>query len=156
MANTSAQHIAEQWVVSQFLCNHFSGVKFVGRKLSLRWGGRFAFDAVSEDEKLVGLVSTSAAHTAGRKAATAKFQKLKADALYLLHVVGAERLFMIFTEESMLRHFEKEKKSGRFPPEIELIHAPLPEQINAQVLSARKLASAETAPQGVAHFFYPC
>lgn len=115
MADTRAQHIAEQWVVSEFLPNHFSGVKFVGRKLSLKWGGLFAFDAVSEDGKIVGLVSSSAARTAGNKAATAKFQKLKADALYLLHVVGAERLIMIFTEESMLKHFEKEKKSGRVP-----------------------------------------
>ena len=107
MADTTAQHAAEQWVVSEFLARHFPGVKFVGRKLTLKWGGLFAFDAVSGDGKIVGLISTSAARTAGGKAAIAKFQKLKADALYLLHVVGAERLVMIFTEESMLRHFEK-------------------------------------------------
>jgi len=151
MADTNAQHIAEQWVVSEFLPNHFSGLKFVGRKLSLKWGGLFAFDAVSEDGKIVGLVSTSAARTAGGKAAIAKFQKLKADALYLLHVVGAEHLVMIFTEESMLKHFEKEKKSGRFPPEIEFVHAQLPEHIHAQVLAARHLASAETSPRSAAH-----
>lgn len=151
MANTSAQHIAERWVVSEFLPSHLSGEKFVGRKLSLQWGGVFAFDAVSEDGKIVGLVSTSAARTAGGKAAIAKFQKLKADALYLLHVVGAERLVMIFTEESMLKHFEKEKKSGRFPPKIELVHAPLPEHIHAQVLVARHIASAETSPRSIPH-----
>lgn len=148
MADTSAQQIAEQWVVAEFLRNHFSGVKFVGRKLLLKWGGLFAFDAVSEDGKIVGLVSTSATRTAGGKAAIAKFQKLKADALYLLHAVGTERLIMIFTEESMLRHFEKEKKSGRFPPEVEFIHAPLPEYIHARVLAARHVASAETSPRG--------
>ena len=151
MADTSAQHIAEQWVVSEFLPSYFSGVKFVGRKLSLKWGGQFAFDAVSEDGMIVGLVSTSAARTAGGRAAIAKLQKLKADALYLLHVVGAEHFAMIFTEESMGKHFEKEKKSGRFPPEIEFVHAPLPEYIHAQVLAARHLASTETSPRRAAH-----
>lgn len=150
MADTSAQHVAEEWVVSRFLCKRFEGETFTGRKLPLKWGGQFAFDAVSEDGKIVGLISTSAARTAGGKAATAKFQKLKADALYLLHVVGAKRLVMIFTEESMLRHFEKERKSGRFPPEIEFVLALLPDDIHAQVLSARHSASVETSPRIVA------
>lgn len=150
MADTSAQHIAEEWVVSHFLSEHFEGKLFSGRKLTLKWGGQFAFDAVSEDGKIVGLISTSAARTAGGKAAIAKFQKLKADALYLLNVNGAGQLLMIFTEESMLKHFEKEKKSGRFPPEIQFLLAPLPEEIRAQVLAARDVASAETSPKGAA------
>ena len=55
----------------------------MGRTLS------FSFDAVNDDGKIVGLISTSGAHTASGKAAIAKYQELKADALYLLHVVGA-------------------------------------------------------------------
>lgn len=145
MADTSAQHSAEKWVVTHFLPEHFEGTSFSGRKLTLKWGGQFAFDAVSQDGKIVGLVSTSAARTAGGKAAIAKFQKLKADALYLLNVNGAEQLLMIFTEDSMLKHFEKEQKSGRFPPEIAFLLAPLPEDIHACVLAARHIASAETS-----------
>jgi hypothetical protein len=148
MADTSAQHNAEKWVAAHFFPERLKGTSFSGRKLTLKWGGQFAFDAVSEDGKIVGLISTSAALTVSGKAAMAKFQKLKADALYLLNVIGAEQLLMIFTEDSMSKHFEKEKKSGRFPPEIIFMHALLPEEIHALVLASRQIASAETSPQG--------
>ncbi len=147
MANTSAQHSAEKWIVSHFLPAQFKGISFSVRKLTLKWGGQFAFDAVSEDGKIVGLISTSAAHTASGKAAIAKFHKLKADALYLLNVNGADQLLMVFTEDSMFNHFERQKKSGRFPPEINFLLASLPEDIDALVHAARLIASTETSPQ---------
>jgi hypothetical protein len=53
---------------------------------------------------------------------------------------------MVFTEKSMHAHFEKEKKAGRFPPEIEFIHVALPEEIHAKVMESRRIASAETTP----------
>ncbi len=147
MADTSAQHVAEEWIVSHYLADHFAGKSFSGRKLTLKWGGQFAFDAVSEDGKIVGLISTSAARTATGNAAIGKILKLKADALYLLNVRGVEQRFMIFTENSMIEHFEKEKQSGRFPPEIEFLLAVLPENINKLVLKARRVASDETSRQ---------
>ncbi len=147
MADTSAQRSAEFWIVSHFLPDHFYGTSFSSKKLSLKWGGQFAFDAVSQDGKIVGLISTSAALTASGKQAMAKFQKLKADALYLLNINSAEQRLMIFTEISMLEHFEKEKMGGRFPPEIMFLHAPLPVDIHSMVLAARHIASTETSPK---------
>lgn len=146
MANTSAQRIAETWVTRHYLSQQYDGLIFTSKKLKLRWGGEFAFDAVSEDGKIVCLVSTSASRTASGKLAMAKFQKLKADALYLLNVVGAEQLLMIFTEESMFNYFDKETKNGRFPPEVIRRYVQLPNEIHALVLEARKVASAETTP----------
>jgi hypothetical protein len=146
MANTSAQLAAERWIVTHYLPKHFEGLVFNGRKLKVKWGGKFAFDAVSSDGAIVGLISTSAARTASGKAATAKYQKLKADALYLLNVVGAKRLFMVFTEKSMQAYFEKEMKAGRFPSEIERLHTVLPKEIHEEVIEARRIASAETTP----------
>lgn len=147
MADTSAHRIAEEWVTSHFLKEKFRGTDFSGRKLTLKWGGQFAFDAVSKDGKIVALVSASPARTANGNVAAGPVRKLKADALYLLHVVGAERLLLIFTEDSLLKTFEKERDSGRFPPEIELLAAPLPKEIQSQVLAARRLASLETSPR---------
>ncbi len=146
MADTSAQHRAEEWVVSQFLPKHFKAHTFVGRKLTLKWGGEFAFDAVSEDGKIVGLVSTGASRTETGRPAIGKYLKLKADALYLLNVKGAMQLFMVFTEESMLKHFEKERQAGRFPPQIDLLYARLPASIHTHVLRARRAASVEVSP----------
>lgn len=147
MANTSAQLLAEQWVVSHFLPDRYDGLFFEPRKLKLVWGGEFAFDAVSSDGKIVVLVSTSAAKTASGKQAIAKFQKLKADALYLLNVKAARELVMVFCDDSMQKHFIKERERGRFPPEIKLHYAKLPADLQVLVHQSRQIASAETSPQ---------
>ena len=146
MADTSVQHHAEAWVIKHGLTTHFPGVTFAGKKLKLTWGGSFAFDAVSQDQTLVIAVSTSAARTATGKLATAKFQKLKTDALYLLHLENETRRIMVFTEESMFEYFKRAVIAGRFPPSIELLYIPLPADLHAKVLASREVASNETSP----------
>ncbi|MCI0428731.1 MAG: hypothetical protein L0Z46_12000 [Nitrospiraceae bacterium] len=136
MADTTTQLEAERWVVSEFLPRHFGGLCFSSRKLPPAWGGKFVFDAVSSDGRIVGLISTSSARTAGNNLATAKIQKLKCDTLYLLHTDGVHQRMLIFTDPSMLEHFEKEKRSGRFPSEIELLHAPLPDELHERILAS--------------------
>ena len=148
MADTRAQGVAQTWVVEHGLAQRFPGVTFAERNVELVWGGVFKFDAVSRDGKIIGAVSTSSARTAGGRHAMAKFQKLKTDALYLLHVKNAECRVMVFTEADMLAYFEKETRSGRFPPEIELLHVALPDEIQSMVLEARATASKETSPVG--------
>lgn len=147
MADTSVQHEAETWIVDHGLPLLFPGIRFKGAKLELTWGGVFAFDAVSEDGSLVAAISTSAAHTASGNLATAKFQKLKTDALYLLHIKSPARRMMIFTESSMHEYFKKAAAEGRFPPEIELHYVELPRELYAKVLAVRKIASQETSPR---------
>jgi len=146
MANSRVHLEAERWIVAEFLPRKFDGLLFSPRMLRLTWGGNFDFDAVSSDGEIVGLVSTSAAITATGNNAIGKIHKIKCDALYLLHVVGAKRRIMIFAEDSMLKFFSKEQKSGRFPPELELLHAPLPSDLYSRLLMARAVASAETSP----------
>lgn len=148
MADTSVQHKAEAWVIEHGLPKLFPGISFAGKKLKLTWGGAFAFDAVSNDGTMVIAISTSAARTATGKLATAKFQKLKTDALYLLHLENEARRLMAFTEESMYEYFKKSVATGRFPPEIELLHIPLPVELHTQVLASRAVASKETSPNG--------
>ena len=149
MADTSVQHKAEAWVIEHGLPKLFPEISFAGRKLKLTWGGSFAFDAVSNDGAIVAAISTSAARTATGKLATAKFQKLKTDALYLLHLETDARCVMVFTEESMYEYFKKAVVAGRFPPTIELLHVPLPADLHAQVLASREVASNETSPNNV-------
>jgi hypothetical protein len=146
MADTSINHKAERWVVETGLPLHWPSKKFVPKKLKLTWGGVFAFDAVSTDEEIVVSVSTSAGRTATGKLATAKFQKLKTDALYLLHLEAEARRVMVFTEPCMHEYFVKAAKAGRFPPNIELLYIALPASLQAQVLATRVLASLETSP----------
>ena len=145
MADTRAQKKGESWVLSDFLPKRY-GVPFAGQKVSLAWGGKFDFDAVSSDGSIIGNISTSSARTARSKLATAKIQKIKCDTLYLLHARGAKQRLLIFTEADMLRHFEKEVRNGRFPKGVKLLHVALPATLQREVESARKVASDETSP----------
>ena len=146
MANTSVNHEAEQWVVAYGLPPHFDGRQFKPGNLKLSWGGSFAFDAVSVDKTIVAAVSTSAARTATGKSASAKYQKLKTDALYLLHIPTECRKIMVFTEPCMCQYFSVAASAGRFPPSIELLHIALPPDLQAKVLETREIASKETSP----------
>ena len=149
MADTRAQKQAELWVVQNHLPKVFDGLAFEERKVKLVWGGHFEFDAVSLDGTIVGLVSTSLPITSSKKQAIAKFQKLKADCLYLMHTETPCRKFMAFTEASMKDHFEKECINGRFPSEIELLHAPLPIELYERVVEARAAAAKEVSPSAL-------
>ena len=148
MANTTAQRQAEQWIINEAFPKRFPSVSFTGKKMKLTWGGHFEFDAVSDNHSIVIAISTSEARTASGKLATAKFQKLKTDALYLLHLEVEACKIMVFTEESMCNHFKQESSNGRFPPSssIQLLHFPLPENLQRKVVAARKIASDETSP----------
>ena len=146
MADTSVQHEAESWVINYGLPTLFPGVTFAGKKLKLTWGGQFAFDAVSQDQSIVAAISTSSARTATGKLATAKFQKLKTDALYLLHLETPARRLMVFTEPSMHEYFKAATAAGRFPPNLELLLIALPPELHAKVLVSREVASKETSP----------
>jgi hypothetical protein len=82
LANTTTQLEAEKWIVENFLPGMFGGVSFAAKKSLLVWGGCFDFDAVSTDGKILGLISTSTARTAGNNFAAGKVQKLKSDTLF--------------------------------------------------------------------------
>jgi hypothetical protein len=149
MADTSVQGKVERWIVEHDLPRSFGGRPFAKRKVHLTWGGEFEFDAVSADGTVVVCVSTSCCKTASGRNAIGKYHKLKADALYLLHTVGAERRAMVFTDAGMLAHFEKERARGRFPPAtaIDLIAATLPDNLAGELREATRAASAEVSPR---------
>jgi len=152
MADTSINCEAERWIVANGLAQHWPDVLFMPKKLRLVWGGEFAFDAVSNDGSVIVAISTSAARTATGKLATAKYQKLKTDALYLLHTELLARKVMVFTEHCMKEYFVQHAKAGRFPPEIELIYIPLPTELQGKVEASRAQASQETSPKNKGYF----
>ncbi len=149
MANTSSQGRVEGWIVENELPRLFTGKSFSKRKVRLAWGGDFEFDAVSSDSEIIGCVSTSCSRTASGRAAVGKFHKLKADALYLLSTALEHRRVMVFTDEGMKAHFERERARGRFPPPeaIELVLVALPEALACELRAAARSASIEVSPR---------
>ena len=146
MTEISPQKKAELWILKQHLPKKYNSLKFKEEKLELIWGGKFAFDAVSSDLSIIGLISTNSSKTSTNKTASAKIMKIKADALYLTNIKSEnyKKLF-IFTEILMYDFFKNESNSGRFPNDIELVHVELPEDLREDIENARIMARKEVA-----------
>ena len=141
MADTRVQLEVEDWVRRNWMASHF-GMKFSRERLSLRSGGVFDFDAVSEDHSVVATISTSGCKTSGGKHAVGKLLKLRSDMLFLT-MVEANRRLIILTERDMFEHCEKDAAGGRVPPEIEFSCAIIPDELRARLVVARLKASEE-------------
>jgi hypothetical protein len=125
------------------MATHY-GVRFSRERLTLKSGGVFDFDAVSEDRSIVATISTSGAKTAGGKHAVGKILKLRSDMLFLI-LVEAQRRIIVLTEQDMCDQCEKEAQWGRVPKEIECVCAPIPEELRTRLVAARLIASRELA-----------
>lgn len=145
MADTRVQVEVERWVRDNWLPGTFEGQKFHQRQLQLSSGGRFAFDAVSDDGSVVVTVSTSGALTATGKRGSGKLQKIRADALFLL-LSAAPRPVLVFTERDMFELCRKEAQNGRLPPNLGFLLAEIPPNLEARLRVARLASSREVSP----------
>jgi hypothetical protein len=144
MANSFVQLIAENWIRDNWLPKEF-GQSFQLMSLQLAPGGRFKFDAVSEDSSIIVNISTSSAKTARGKHGSGKIQKIRADMLLLL-MAPADKRLIVLTEIDMFNFWEAEKRSGRVPVEIEFLHVELPPDILDSLVQAQSTAADEVTP----------
>jgi hypothetical protein len=146
MANTRAQIEAEKWI-REFGLKRLFHQAFRQRRLKLRTKGKFQFDAVSDDGKIVAVISTSAGPTSSGKLGAGKLKKIWSDLYWFLMLEHQpERCLLVFTEESMANLVDKEKQNGRVPSEFEILQVTLPSGIAARVSESRKRASEEVSP----------
>jgi hypothetical protein len=118
------------------------GMKFSRERLTLRSGGVFDFDAVSEDRSIVATISTSGAKTSGGRNASGKIFKLRSDMLFLA-MVEAKRRVIVLTERDMYDQCARESAGGHVPLEIEFVCADIPEDLRARLIASRVKASGE-------------
>lgn len=144
MADTRTQRLIADWLREEWLPSQLSE-RFVHRGVSLSTGGEYRFDAVSASGGTVVSLSTSRARTAGGKLGVGKLTKVRADMLFLL-LANANRRVVVLTDAEMYEQFEKERKLGRVPPNIEIRFAELPERLAAPLAEAQSRASAEVRP----------
>jgi len=141
VADTRIQLEVEDWVRRYWMPKQY-GTKFSRERLTLRSGGVFDFDAVSEDHSIVATISTSGSKTSGGKHAVGKILKLRSDMLFLT-MVEAQHRVIILTEQDMYVQCQKEAAGGRVPPEIEFICADIPDDLRVRLVAARLKASSE-------------
>ena len=145
MANTRAYRLAEEWIRNTKLPREH-GQKFRERRLELgsRKDGTPAehkFDAVSEDGTTVAAIKAHSGRTARGKFPSGKIKATYTDVLFLSLVRARSRL-LVLTDPEFYRLFEDDS-DGKLPPGIEVVHYPLPLEIQAEVNKAKVAASRE-------------
>ena len=147
MANTNAQVEAEKWIREVELPRLYHQ-QFRQRSLGLRSKGEFKFDGVSDDGKIVVVISTSGGVKTDGSASTAKLMKMRSDVYWFLMLEQQpERRLMVFSDQSMIDLINEEKKKGRFPSEFELVKVTLPKELEDKVAESRRAASEEVSPR---------
>lgn len=145
MADTRVQLEVEDWVRQNWMPKFF-GTRFRRERLTLRSGGKFDFDAVSDDDRIVATISTSNSFTAGGKHAVGKLMKLRSDMLFL-SMAEAERRVIVLTESDMYERCIAEKNGGRVPREVEFVLAQIPNELRLRLQSAKAASSKEVSPK---------
>ena len=143
MADTRTQVEVEDWVRRVWMRKKY-GQSFSRERLKLSAGGVFDFDAVSADETIAAVISTSGARTASGKNAVGKLLKIRSDMFFLL-MADVERRVVVLTEKDMYDQCKKEVAGGRVPKQIDFEHAQIPEDLAARLRSARETASLEVS-----------
>jgi hypothetical protein len=147
MADTKAQIEAEKWIRETYLPQKY-GQTFRQKNLDLRSKGQFKFDAVSDDNEIVAVISTSAGFTSTGKRGVAKLMKIRSDAFWFLMLERQpSQKLMIFTDQSMIDIVNDEKKKGRFPREFEILKVDLPLELAEKIVLAQKFAADEVTPR---------
>jgi hypothetical protein len=141
MADTRTQNEVEDWIRQHWMSERF-GQSFRRERLVLLPGGVFDFDAVSADNRIVALISTSSGTTSGGKFPVGKLHKLRADMLFLT-MVTAEKRLIVLTEPDMHAICVKEAESGRVPVDIAFLLPALPRDLATKLKVARERASRE-------------
>jgi hypothetical protein len=105
----------KNWIRSEFLQKKYHQA-FTKRKLGVQSGGEFECDAVSEDGKIVCLISTSPGKTADGKSDADVLGKIREKALWAISLnEKPETIVFACTEKSMVELIKKEQGLGRFP-----------------------------------------
>ena len=148
MTDTTATAEAIKWIREAYLPKEF-GQSFRPKKLLLQSRGNATFEAVSDDEEIVTMISTSSGLQANGKVDAEALMKVRSDALKILWLehTPAKR-FIVLTNPSMGRVIREEIKKGRFPKEMELLKVKLPAAIEAKLEESRKNRIQEASSPG--------
>jgi hypothetical protein len=141
MASSEVQAKCEAWIVTVWLREKYQR-SFSKQRLLMQQRGYFEFDAVSDDQTIVGNISTATATTHLGKVAAGKKSKIRADCL-MLSLVDAPTKLLLLTESCMADLCEREQAEGRLPLDISIQHVELRSDLAQELRVAREVASQE-------------
>ena len=145
--STIATKEVENWIRSEFLPKKYHQA-FAKRKLGVQSGGEFECDAVSEDGKIVCLISTSPGKTTDGKSDADVLGKIREKALWTISLnEKPETIVFAITDKSMVELIKQEKENGRFPKHIKTLLVKLPADLEKNLADMKKKAAEEVSKQ---------
>ncbi|HEY7596017.1 MAG TPA: hypothetical protein VH969_22940 [Actinophytocola sp.] len=140
MANTRNLTTAVVDHVRDVLSAQYQTV-FHNRRMRLQPGGYHEFEAVSDNGRIVASVKTAAGN--GRHPAGTISNCLAA--LYFLSLVRAHRKILVLTSPEFHAMFMI-AMDGKIPHGVEIMHVPLPADVQARVAAVQQAGTDETQP----------
>jgi hypothetical protein len=146
MANTTEYNRAEDYIREKALKDQF-GQTFVKKRLIVgkKADGTYAdheFDAVSSDGKIVTSIKAHSGRTSGKKNPVGKIMSTFTEVLFLSLVQEGEKKYLILTDPEFYNIF-RQKADGKLPIGIQILHLPLPPEVQEQVNKDKEKASSE-------------
>lgn len=143
MANTSyLTTVVEEAVRAALAERH--GVAFAKRRMPLLPGGLHEFDAVAENGSIIASIKAASGRTAGGKVPSGKIKDSIAE-LYYLSLVQAPRRLLVFTSAEFHEILTRTLRD-KIAPGIEVVHIPLPPDVEAEMVRVQQVASVEVTP----------
>jgi len=140
MANTRYLTSAVEDGVRHRLSEHYQ-TSFHRRTLRLQTGGEHEFGAVSDNGRIVASIKTA---SAGGRAPASKVVNCLAE-LYFLSLVRARRRLLVLTSPEFHQLFSTLAR-GKVAPGIEIVHIPLPIEVQARVSAVQQASGDEVQP----------
>ena len=123
---TRATKDIENWIRNEFLPKKYHQA-FSKRKLGVQSGAEIEFDAVSEDNTIICIVSLSPVKTAEGLVDTNVLAKVREKALWAISLnEKPDTIVFACTDKLLLELVKKEKDNGRFPKHIKTLLVKLP------------------------------
>ncbi|MBN1396855.1 MAG: hypothetical protein JXA06_02380 [Bacteroidetes bacterium] len=133
----------EEWIRSEFLPKKYSQA-FAKRKLGVQSGAEIEFDAVSEDGKIVCIISTIPGKTADGKVDTDALAKIREKTLWTVSLnEKPETIVFVYTDKTMGELLKEEKGNGRFPKHIKTLLVKLPPDLEMKLAEMKSRAVEE-------------
>ncbi len=99
---------------------------------------------MSTDGTVVAAVKASSGRTARNRNPSGKIKDAYAELLFL-SLVQSPRRYLVLTDREFFDIFSKES-DGKRPTGVELLHIPLPTELQRRVEAAKNAASDEVSP----------
>jgi hypothetical protein len=119
-------------------------IVFHRQRVKLQPGGYHEFDAVSDNGRVVASIKTAPGGGSGARHSSTKVTNCIAE-LYFLSLARANKKLLVLTSAEFHQMFLA-AMAGKIPNGVQVVHIPLPAEIQDRVAAVQRASGDETQP----------